>query len=306
LRATRRRLAAIDAWQRRHRAAAFLVAVFKKFADDGASRLAALIAYYAFVSLFPLLLVFVSVLGFVLEDDPSLQAEIVDSALARIPVIGVQLRGEVAPLTGSAAALVVGLVGALWAGLGVTVALGRAFQEIWDVPRVERRGSLRARARGAVLLGALGLVLIGSTALTAGPGVLALASLAGNVVVFFAVFALLTERPLRVAELAPGVGVAAVGSLVLQSAGAWYVERVVADASETYGTFALVIGLLSWFWLGAHLLLVAAEVNVVRHRRLWPRSLTGTLGPADLRALERAAQAARLDRREEIVVRFRD
>jgi len=64
--------------------------------------------------------------------------------------------------------------------------------------------------------------------------------------------------------------------------------------------------LLSWFWLGAHLLLVAAEVNVVRHRRLWPRSLTGALEPADERALERAALAARLDRREEIVVRFRD
>jgi membrane protein len=199
--------------------------------------------------------------------------------------------------------------GRLWAGLGVTLALTRAFQEIWCVPRLERRGSVRARARGVALLAALGAALIGSTVISGlaiDHGELAIASLAGNLVIFFAVFALLTQRPLRFGEIAPGVALAAVGSLVLQSAGGWYIARVVANASETYGTFALVIGLLSWFWLGAHLLLVAAEVNVVRDRRLWPRSLTGALEPADERALERAALAARLDRREEIVVRFRD
>jgi membrane protein len=308
-----RLLLAVDAWQRRHRAAGFAVAVAKKFAEDGASRLAALTAYYAFLSLFPLLLLLVSVLGFLLEDDPSLQADIVDSALARIPVIGVQLRGQVEPLTGSPVALVVGLVGAVWAGLGVTLALSRAFQEIWAVPRAERRRPLRARLRGAVLVAALGLILIGSTAvagLAVEPGSLPVAilatSLAGNAAVFLAVFGLLTQRPLRVGELWPGVALATIGSLLLQSAGGWYVAHVVSGASETYGTFALVIGLLSWFWLGAQLLLLAAEVNVVRHRRLWPRSLAGALEPADRRALERAAQAARLDAREEIVVRFRD
>ena len=96
-------LGAFDGWQRRHAAAAFLVAVVRKFLDDRASTLAALIAYYAFFSLFPLLLVFVSVLGFVLQDDPSLQEDVVDSALARIPVIGAQLGDDVEPLTGSRA-----------------------------------------------------------------------------------------------------------------------------------------------------------------------------------------------------------
>ena len=60
----------------------------KKFGEDRASSLAALIAYYAFVSLFPLLLAFVSILGFVLEDNPTLRADVLDSALARIPVLG--------------------------------------------------------------------------------------------------------------------------------------------------------------------------------------------------------------------------
>jgi membrane protein len=312
-----RALNAVDAWQRRHVAAAFPAAVLKKFVDDRGSSLAALMAYYAFFSLFPLLLVFVSVLGFVLEGDPSLQADIVDSALARIPVIGAQLDDEVAPLTGSALGLAVGIAGALWAGLGVTLALGRAFQELWDVPRLDQRGPIRARAYGVAVLVVLGAVLVGSTILTGlsigggvGPaaeslGALSL-SLIVNAAVFLAVFSLLTQRPLRIRELLPGVTLAAVGSLILQSAGGWYVDHTVTGASDTYGTFALVIGLLSWFWLGSHLLLLAAEVNVVLHRHLWPRSLIGDLGPADREALRRSAEAARQDPRQEVLVRFDD
>src|SRR5687767_15446966 len=98
-------LGAFDRWQRRQPAAAFPVAVVRKFLDDRASRLAALVAYYAFFSLFPLLLVLVSVLGFVLQDNPSLQEDVLDSALARIPVVGAQLRDDVEPLTGSTSAL---------------------------------------------------------------------------------------------------------------------------------------------------------------------------------------------------------
>ena len=298
-------------------AAAVPVAVVKKFGDDRASSLAALMAYYAFLSLFPLLLVFVSVLGFVLEDDPSLQADIVDSTLARIPVIGAQLDDQVAPLTGSTIALAIGLVGALWAGLGVMLALGRAFQDVWDVPRLDQRGPIRSRAYGIAALVVLAAVLVGSTMLSGvaigggiGPaaqrlGALSLALLV-NAAAFLAVFGLLTQRPFGIRELLPGVTLAAVGSLILQAIGGWYFDRTVTGATDTYGTFALVIGLLSWFWLGSHLLLLSAEVNVVLHRRLWPRSLTGDLEPADREALRRSAEAARQDQRQEIVVRFDD
>ena len=314
---TARGLAAFDTWQRSHAAAAIPMAVVKKFGDDRASSLAALMAYYAFLSLFPLLLVFVSVLGFVLEGNPSLQADIIDSALARIPVVGTQLDDEVAPLTGSALGLAVGLAGALWAGLGVMLALGRAFQEVWDVPRLDQRGPIRSRAYGGAALVVLAAALIGSTVLTGmaigggiGPaaervGALSVA-LVVNAAVFLAVFGLLTQRPVVVRELLPGVLLATVGSLILQSAGGWYVDRAVTGAGDTYGTFALVIGLLSWFWLGSHLLLLAAEVNVVLHRRLWPRSLTGDLEPADREALRRSAEATRNDRRQEVLVRFDD
>jgi membrane protein len=307
----------MDRWQRRHALGGFPVAVFKKFSEDRASNLAALVAYYAFFSLFPLLLAFVSILGFVLEDNPELRQDVVDSALARIPVIGSQLRGELHPLTGSGIALVLGLVGALWAGLGVTVALGRAFAEIWDVPRLEQPSGLKARGRGFVVLVILGITLIASTVVTGlaigggiGPaaqrGAAFVAALAANAVLFITVFALLTpERP-RVSDLLPGVALAAVGALALQSLGGWYVDHAIKDASAIYGTFALVIGLLSWFFLISHLLLIAAEVNVVLRWRLWPRSLTGDLEPADRRALQRIAESARMDRREQIDVGFSD
>jgi YihY family inner membrane protein len=305
----------LDAWQRRHTPAGFPIAVAKKFGEDRASSLAALIAYYAFVSLFPLLLAFVSILGFVLDGNPELRQQVIDSTLARIPVLGDQLNGAVQPLSGSGVALAVGLGGALWAGLGVTVALQQAFAEVWDVPRLRQPNGIKTRLRGFAVLAILGVLLIASTAaagLAVGGGLGHLAeraatmigALAVNGAALLIVFRLLTvpSRPLR--ALLPGVALAAVGTLALQSLGGWYVNHVILDATATYGAFALVIGLLSWFLLASNLLLVAAEINVILEFRLWPRSLAGELAPADRRALERAAEATRMDLRERVSVGF--
>jgi membrane protein len=312
-------VAPVDAWQRRHALGGFPFAVVKKFSEDDGPSLAALIAYYAFVSLFPLLLAFVSILGFVLEGNPSLRNDVVDTALGRIPVIGAQLHDQVHPLTGSGVGLAAGLVGALWAGLGVTLAVGRAFAQIWDVPRFERPSGVKARLRGLAVLVILGVSLVAATAAAGlavgsdlGGGFGAVAqrvgaitlSLAVNVVVFLAAFALLTPQPRRVRDLLPGVAVAAVGGLLLQWAGAWYVNHAIAGAAGTYGTFALVLGLLLWFWIGSNLLLLAAEANVVLRWQLWPRSLSGELEEADRAALERLAGRTQADPHERIAVSF--
>jgi membrane protein len=157
-----------------------------------------------------------------------------------------------------------------------------------------------------VATAAAGLAVGGQIGPAAERGAAIAGSLAVNVVAFLTVFALLTPRPRRMRDLLPGVGLAAVGALVLQSLGGWYVDHAIADASAIYGTFALVIGLLSWFWLTAHLLLVAAEVNVVLRWHLWPRALTGELEPADRLALRRYAQETRRDTREQIAISFSD
>jgi uncharacterized BrkB/YihY/UPF0761 family membrane protein len=116
------------------------------------------------------------------------------------------------------------------------------------------------------------------------------------------VFALLCRGPRR--HVVPGVALATAGTIVLQALGGWFVDHAIAGARAVYGTFAIVIGLLSWFLLGSQLLLVAAELNVVLHRRLWPRSLTGELEPADRRAYARFAESTRMDERQRIAVGF--
>ena len=148
------------------RLAGVVIAVIYKYADDQGGYLAAMITYYAFVSLFPLLLLLTTVLGVVLEGRPELQQQVLQSTLAQFPVIGDQL-GEPDQLSGGAVALVVGIVGALYGGLGVGQALQHAMDSVWAVPRNNRRDPFRSRVRSLLLLVILGSVAIAVTVLSA-------------------------------------------------------------------------------------------------------------------------------------------
>ncbi len=232
-----------------------------------------------------------------------------------MPVIGPRIRGHVGLLTGSGAALAVGLVGALWTGLGVTLAMGSALDRIWAVPALERPGFVASRLRGLVVLVAVGSFTVAATAAvgfaTAGASesvIAAVLSFAGGaaieLVVFLTSFRLLTAAPVTVRHVLPGAVLAAGCWLVLQAVGGLYITRVLKGSSQTYGGFAAVIGLLAWLLIAAQITLMAAEVNVVLVRGLWPRSLTGVLRPADERAMRASAQADRRDRRQHIAVTF--
>ena len=295
------RLHAIDRFQQRRRGLSFIAAVIKKFSDDGASQLAALIAYYGFFSLFPLLLVFVTVLGFVLQGNASAQESVLHSTLSQFPVIGNQLQSNVHSLKGSGVALAIGLIGSLLAGLGITGATQNAFNEVWYIPHKRRPNFLTWRLRGLALLVVLGVLFIVSTAAagyvsaqTAGAvevlgGILI--ALALNLLLFFLAFRAMTSDEVRTRDLIPGVIVGAVLWQILQHVGGYYVDHVVRHAKETSGLFAFVLGLLTWLYLGGQLTLLAAEINVVRARRLWPRSFfSDPLLEADRRALTSAAE----------------
>ncbi len=279
----RRGLSAVDRFQQRRRGLSFTVAVAKKFDDDQGVQLGALIAYYGFFSLFPLLLVFVTVLGFVLQGNPGAQESVLHSTLSQFPIIGTQLQQNVHSLRGSGLALGIGLLGALLAGLGITGATRNAFDVVWKVPRRERANFVAWRLRGLGLLVALGVLSIVSTAIagyvtaqTAGAvEVLAgvLAALAANLLLFFTAFRLLTVSEVETRDLLPGVVVAAVLWQALEHVGGYYVDHVVRHAQQTSGLFAFVLGLLTWLYLGGQVTVLAAEVNVVRAKRLWPRKL---------------------------------
>ncbi|HMJ01602.1 MAG TPA: YihY/virulence factor BrkB family protein, partial [Conexibacter sp.] len=227
-------------------------------------------------------------------------------------VIGNDL--QVDALGGSTVAFVLGLVAAIWAGLGITVAGQRAMDQVWDVPHRLRRNFLTARVRGLLILLVLGLlnvvVTTGVGLLVGGLGGVTLtaagfaASAVLDVLLFWAVFRLFTSADVPTRELWLGIVIAAVGWAVLQTVGGLYVDRVVRRANATYGFFAIVIGLLSWLYLGGQMLLYAAEANVVRARRLWPRSLMEPVTAADVQALRAAARVEERREGEHIEVTF--
>jgi membrane protein len=307
------RLHQIDSFQQRTPRLRFLAAVIKKFGDDQAGQLAALIAYYGFVSLFPLLLVLVTVLGFVLQGDPAEQKRILDGALGQFPIIRDQLKLE--SLTGSGVGLAIGVIGSLLAGMGITGATQNAFNRIWSVPFKHRPNFLHSRLRGLGMLAMLGSMSIVSTTAGGFVGTTshgALDVVAGvvvafvlNIALFMTAFKLLTAVEVSWRELLPGVIVAAVFWQLLQHLGGYYVDHELKKTGALYGVFALVLGLLAWLYLGAQLTIFAAEINVVRVRRLWPRSFfSDPLLEADRRALTSSAQVEERVHEENVDVSF--
>ncbi|HEY1778090.1 MAG TPA: YihY/virulence factor BrkB family protein [Solirubrobacteraceae bacterium] len=308
-------LARFDAYQQRRAVLAVPLAVLRKFSDDGAGNRAALVAYYGFFSLFPLLLLFTTILGFVLAGSPSAQSAVESSVLKQIPIIGASLKSG--SLSGSGLGLAVGLVGALLSGMGVTMALQNAFNTVYAVPQRDRPNYLGARWRSLKLLFILGVLQLVSTAvagLVAGGLGGALLTVAGIVVsllldfvTFYAVFRLMIDADVTTRELWPGIAIAAVAWELLQALGGIYIGHVVKGDKQTYGTFAVVIGLLVWIYLGARVVVYAAEINVVLARRLWPRSLLGgTKEPADRKALEGLAKIEERAPGETVEVTFDD
>jgi YihY family inner membrane protein len=306
----------LDAFQQRHPWLGFPIAVIYKYVDDQGGYLAALLTYYGFLSLFPLLLLGVTVLGFLLEGNPELQAKILNSVLAELPVVGDQLRDNVHGLHGSVRALVSGILIATYGALGATAAAQSAFNRIWAVPRYRRPDPIMARLRGLVLLVVIGAAVLATTVVSELPSrgwlslAAGLASIAVNTGMILVAYRLLTARPVSTRETLPGAVVAAVAWQVLQTVGAYYVRHELRGASQVYGVFGIVFGLLGWIYLGAVIVLLCAEINAVRVDRLWPRALLTVftddvdLTAADRRSYRLYAQTEQHKGFEEIDVRF--
>jgi membrane protein len=306
---------AFDRFQQAHKPWAIPMAVIRKFGNDQAGQLAALMSYYAFFSIFPLLLVFTTILGFVLQGNTHLYNEVTDSVLAQFPVIGDQLHAHA--LSGQVTALVLGLLTSLWAGLGVTMAAQNAFNRVWAVPFKHRPDFIHSRLRGLLLLISLGLIFVASAIVT---GIVttvlsgALVKIGGyaitlavNFGLYVAAFRFLTAFVVPTRSMWLGAALGALFLTLMQFVGTLYVSRVINHASNAYGTFATVIGLLVWLHLIAQLTLYAAEVNVVVVRRLWPRSLLGPPAePADRETLRALAKVEERHEYEQVNVHFEE
>lgn len=296
---------------------AFPVAVAKRFGEDRAGQLAALIAYYGFFSLFPLLLVFVTITGILLSESDA-EERLVDAALAQFPVIGDQLRANLHTLPGKGLGLVVGIVAALWAGLAGVKAAQNAMDHVWNVPMKRQPSFPVAVLRAFVMLISLGVFVVLGTFLGgvaagaegAAPWLRAVGIVGSallNVLIFLVGYRVLTVEDVRWGDVWPGAVFGGLAWTVLQGVGGYLIGYRMESATQTYGFFAVVIGLLFWIYLGAQVLLMGAEINVVRSKGLWPRALDPERRtPADERALR--GHAAVEERREEqtVEVHFSD
>jgi membrane protein len=306
----------IDGVQQRRRWLAFPYAVIRKFSDDQGGNQAGLLAYYAFLSVFPLLLTFSTVLGYVLRGNPGLQQRLLDSALAQFPVIGPQLRTNT--LHGHWYVLVFSLLVSLWGARGVAATAQAVFNTLWAVPYVHRPGFWTGLGRSFGLLAVIGVsalstgLLSGIGSQTGAVGVLVraaalAAATAINITAFGVGFRLATAAAVRTRELVVGAVVSGVLWQALLTAGSLLVAHQVRHATQLYGTFGVVLGLIGWLHLQAQLTLFAIEADIVRVRRLWPRSVAAPpLTRADQRAYraETAATQRRPSEEEHIDVTF--
>lgn len=272
----------VDRFQQRHPVVAFPFAVVKKYGNDRAGAQATRIAYHGLFSLFPLLLLLTTILGYLLQDNPHLRHQILDSTLGTFPIIGTQLKST-SSLKGNGFALVVGIAGTVYGGFGIGQATEASMNFIWNIRYIEWPNFIFRRLRAMAVVVAIGIAMVTIAVLnvvasrtTSGlVGPLAtVGSVAVAMAMFTGAFMVLTAEPLGWRDVVLGAAVATVFWEGLQHLGSWYVRHVLRNADDTYGFFALVIALLSWMYLAAQLTLLAAEIDVVRKYRLWPRSIT--------------------------------
>jgi YihY family inner membrane protein len=314
----------IDRFQRRHAAVSMPLAVIYKFFEDQGNYLAAVVTYYAFIAIFPLMLLATSILGFLLQDNPELQAELLDSALGQFPIIGDQL-GHPDGLEGSTWAIIIGSLAALYGAVGLGQAIQNVSNTAWSVPRNSRPNPLMMRAKSLFLLFTAGVAVIGVVVVSAvltnsevlndwvGIDVRWFVSVAsvlvvGSVLTVLFRFAAADDHSVR--HALPGAFAVAIMWQALQYIGAVYVSAVLVNTSAMNQTFGLVLGLIGIIYIASVMAVLGIELNVVITRKLYPRALLTpftdrvNLTEADRRAYTAYARAQRLKGFQRVEVTF--
>ena len=313
--ALKEQLARIDRAQQSNEKLAVAAATVKKYGEDQSSSLASVIAFWAFFSIFPLLLVLVTILGYVLPSGT--RVDVLRHVASFFPLLDASTVGS---LTGSWWPILVGGISALWSGLTVVRMTQQAFDEVWEIPRKHRPGLAEQIVRSLTALSTIGLGLVLATLISAYVtgtdtgidlgwfGRLGgfLISLALDVGLFVLAFRILTKRDVTYRDVLPGALLAGGAFFVLQQISSLIITHYVSGAQSTYGKFATVLTILWWFYLQAQVTLLGAELNVVLKERLYPRSLIGGPGTdADHRALQQYADKATYHEEQEIEMRIR-
>jgi YihY family inner membrane protein len=298
----------VDAVQQRHTPMAFIFGVVKKYGDDNGGVLVSNLAYSAFLSLFPLLLVLVTILGLVASADPSVRTDVLNAVSNQVPLIGKTLTENVEQLRRSSViGLIVGVIGLIWGASGLAQAGLFTMEQVWNLPGPARPGFVQRLGRAGLFLCLLGggvIVTTGLASLTTYlPNGLAfklpleVVTAAFNAGMYLGGFRALTPKGVPTGKLLPGAIIGGIGWTVLQVLGTYLVHHFL-HSDSVYGVFGIVLGLLAWITLAVEVTVYSAEVNVVLARRLWPRSIVQPpLTEADRASM--ALQALQNQRRPE-------
>lgn len=273
----------LDDFQRRHRFPAFIFAVIKKYGEDDAGRQAALLTYYAFLSLFPLLLILATLTEYISSSHSELQADIIRGATNYFPVLGTQLAAHVNTLQKSGLALAVGILFTLYGAHGVADAFQRGVQHLWKIPESQRPGFPKStlKSLSILLIAGIGFVVASiSVALAAAAGhgwVFRLLSIIINLIIWSGLFIMLLNislpRHISFKETRAAALTSAVGLVLLQVLGGYLLSRELKHLDALYSYFALALGLLFWIYLQVQVMFYSLEIAAVRSHKLWPRGL---------------------------------
>jgi YihY family inner membrane protein len=298
----------VDAGQQRLTPTAFVFGVIKKYGDDNGGVLASNLAYSAFVSIFPLLLILTTILGLVASVNPSVRDHVLHAVSGQVPAIGDTLTKNVKVLKRSSIiGLIIGFAGLIWGAAGLAQAGLFTMEQVWNLPGPARPGFVPRLGRAALFIALLGGGVIVTTGLASlntylfkgfwavvPTEVLAAAFNAG---MYIGAFRALTPKGVPTRRLLPGAIAGGITWTALQILGSWLVHHYL-HSDSVYGVFGIVLGLLAWIYLAVQVTVYAAEINVVLTRRLWPRSIVQPpLTEADRASM--ALQALQNQRRPE-------
>lgn len=277
-------ITSVDSFQQQHSFLAFPYAVIKKYGDDQGGYQSALLTYFGFLSLFPLLMVITTGLELFLgSSNSSLQAHVMNSLTSYFPLLGHQLTAHIHSLHKTGLALIVGLIFTFYGARGVAGVFLYGVNNFWQVPLAERSGFPKSLIKSIVIIviGGLGLILASLSAgyaLMFGTSLIfKIISLLINVTILFGLFILLMKislvKPVTFKEIKAGAAASAIGLVILQSAGSFLLAHELKGLNSLYSSFALTLGLLFWIYLQAQVIYYAVEISVVDANHLWPRAI---------------------------------
>lgn len=281
---TQKVLGPIDSFQQRHKFLAFPIAVIKRYGDEKVGYQAALITYYAFLSLFPLLMIFITVLAIVAEANPELRNQIQQTVFQAFPALGKDLDDNVDMLQGSGLALGLQFLVVVYGARGLANILQESFNNLWHIEKEQRPGFLGDNLRSFGMMLAVGLGMIIGSAISYGlSGIIDIGTLGVllinivniliTFVLFLAVFRLGTSNTIGLGTLVMGAAIAAIGVLLVQRFGGIIMSEQLQRLEGLYGSFAATLGLLFWIYLQAQIIMYAIVATVVRTRNDWPKKL---------------------------------